>query len=642
MLDSHREWKNVGRLTGVVFAVVALLYALASSDYFLFDDGPAITANSALTGFEPGSAAAWRDAMGSSRSGPTGRPLAMFTLALSALWTEALNAIPFKLGNLLLHLACGAALLAFLLELERGARQVSSRPWPVLLPWLTVALWLLAPIHVSTVLYPVQRMAQLSALFVLLGLYLFTRWRGRWAVRGANPAEVFAAGLWLVLIGCLAVFSKENGVLLLWLLPLLESIVFRGRWRGTERRCLQAAALVALVAPVILVTLIFLLAPELLRAGYANRDFTLEERVLTQLRVLWHYAAWLLLPLPGQLGFLHDTVPVSTGWLAPSTTLLAGCGWLLLLSLVAVCRRSCPWLLFGLLFFLIGHSLESSVLALEMVFEHRNYLPAVGLCLLLAGVLCELIRLLPAVSSQLLLAVYFLPLLLLLTLRTASWGDEMRMADDNVRYHPDSPRGHYFLSRAYERRYRSALVEGDIANREDLLRAREQLVRMAELAPDSMVPYSALYLFDERWFFGNPQQADWLAALLAGAGKPVLSASEVNGLSAVLETLLEDCGERVRFARSLLDQLLSGSRATLRWELHRYSLAACGAVEESPQAVLARLLERYPNSVQLQYSRLAAAVESDDVAGMYAVVGRILELDEERKELSRLRTLVAN
>jgi protein O-mannosyl-transferase len=633
--------KIIKRWLALVFAIVALLYAGFTGDYFLFDDRPAITANTALTGLDASSAGAWRDAILSSNAGPTGRPLAMLSLTLDAAWQDTLSAIPFKFTSLLIHLACGVLLLAFLLQLH-GAQSAPGLRLGAPVLALAVALWLVAPLHVSTVLYPVQRMAQLAALFVLLGLYLFARWRNRWAQQGASAAELLAAALWLGLVTLAAVLSKENGLLLLWLLPLVEWAVFRGRWAGLERRWLSSLALLALVLPLLLVLAVLLWSPDAILAGYGQREFSFAERLLTQLRILWTYVGWFVLPLPGQLGFLHDTVPVSTGWLSPASTALAAIAWVLVLAAAIRGARSRPWFLFGLLFFLIGHSMESSVLALELVFEHRNYLPSVGLALLLAGALAEIAHRLPAFNARLLLLAYCLPLLLLLGLRTHTWGDELRLAESNARYHPDSPRGQYFLSRAYTKRHEEALARNGRSDLDDLLRARAALQRMATLEPESLVAPAALYLLDARWFPGNPEQAVALDTLQAQAAKPVLSASEVNGLNAVLDHLLRGCEERASRAPGLFEALRVGGTNPLAWDLARYDIARCGLSGLEPQQVLAELEQRYPGNLRVQYLRLAANVESNDVAAMYATVARIQALDKGRRQVSRLRALVAD
>ena len=625
-----------------VFIVCTVFYAASAGDYFLFDDVPALTANTALAHMDSSRASAWRDVILSSNAGPTGRPLAMFSLALNAAWQDPLSAIPFKRTNLLIHLLCGLLLLGCLVQLQRAqsAAAVSCLGIPAM--GLAVALWLLAPLHVSTVLYPVQRMAQLATLFALLGLYLYTRWRNRWAEHGASVAELVAAGLWLGLVTLAAVMSKENGLLLLWLLPLVEWVFLRGRWAGGELPWLRRLALLALVLPPLLVAAVLLGTPEYILAGYGQRDFSFGERLLTQLRVLWHYVGWFVLPLPGQLGFLHDDIPVSTGWFAPGTTALAAVAWVLALAAALRATRACPWLLFGLLFFLIGHSMESSVLALEMVFEHRNYLPSVGLAIVLAGALTTVARRLPTIEPRLLLLAFGLPLLLLLGLRTHTWGDELRLAQFNARHHPDSARGQYFLSRALTKRYENALARDGQAELDDLLAARAALQRMAALEPDSMVAQAALYLLDARWFPGNPEQEIALDALLARADKLVLSASEVNGLNAVLGHLVKGCGPGVARAFALVEVLRAADTSPLDWDTARYSIARCGVDGLEPRQLLAELEQQYPGNIGVQYLRLAASVETNDVAAMYVAVARIQALDTGRRQVSRLRALVAD
>ena len=40
---------------------------------------------------------------------------------------------------------------------------------------------------------------------------------------------------------------------------------------------------------------------------------------------------------------------------------------------------------YGLLFYPIAHTIESTVWPLELYFEHRNYLPSIGLSILMLG-----------------------------------------------------------------------------------------------------------------------------------------------------------------------------------------------------------------------------------------------------------------
>lgn len=60
---------------------------------------------------------------------------------------------------------------------------------------------------------------------------------------------------------------------------------------------------------------IFLILPKYADpAVYLNRNFTLDDVLLSQLRVLPLYLGWMLLPRPNSLTFYYDNYPVLHGW----------------------------------------------------------------------------------------------------------------------------------------------------------------------------------------------------------------------------------------------------------------------------------------------------------------------------------------
>ena len=96
------------------------------------------------------------------------------------------------------------------------------------------------------------------------------------------------------------------------------------------------------------------------------RDFTPWERILTQSRVLFFYLGLLAFPHIRSFGLYHDDFVLSTGLLTPWTTLASVLLWALLAALALWgVRRRALWS-FGLLWYLVGHSLESSLVALEL------------------------------------------------------------------------------------------------------------------------------------------------------------------------------------------------------------------------------------------------------------------------------------
>ncbi len=374
------------------------------------------------------------------QSGPLGRPVAMASFLLDAVWFGN-DSTAAKRTNLLIHLACGW--LVFLLALRVLGRTPRATSNPQLLAALIAGLWLLMPIHVSSVLYLVQRMALLSAFFVLAGLLWYVVFRERIA-QGRSGS----LALWLGLpaFAALAALSKENGVLLLPLASLIEWCCFRPG--AGERRPRSVLALHGLFVgiPTLVGLAVLTLRPEWLLAGYEGRHFTLGERLLTQPRVLWDYVRNVLLPHVPSLGLFHDAYPPSTGLLSPKSTLVAIAAWLAVIVAAIMLRARRPLFTFGVGFFLIGHAVESTVLPLEIYFEHRNYLPAVGLSFCVAAVILAIAERLPRTTRAfrvvgLVLSIAVPTVLGLATFgRAQVWSSETSLYLQELHFNGDSPR----------------------------------------------------------------------------------------------------------------------------------------------------------------------------------------------------------
>lgn len=348
------------------------------------------------------------------RSGPLGRPLAYFTLMLNA---QLGGAEPFgyKAFNLLLHLGC-AALAALLL---RGLlrHQGSAEPRANALGLALAALWALHPLHVSTVLYVVQRMTMLAAMAQLAALWLYLE--ARLAGDPARARRLLYVAVPLVLLA--GVLGKETAVLALPLLLLLEF-----SWFAAAPRPPWLRGWLALLALPLLAGGVWLaFAPGRLVDAFDGREFDLAQRLLTQPRVLGDYLLAWYWPADAQLGLYRDGYPLSEGWRTPATTWAWTLALSVLLALAFALRRRLPWCWFGLAWFAVGHALEGSVLPLEAYFEHRNYLPSLGLAMMLL----DLAALRRAPARALLTAGVVLALALAgLTLQRArQWGDVDRL-----------------------------------------------------------------------------------------------------------------------------------------------------------------------------------------------------------------------
>ncbi len=333
------------------------------------------------------------DVLTDNPSGPLGRPVAMASFLLDLYLLDG-GVWGAKLTNLLIHLSTGVLVWLFSLQVFTALGASRRRECAL---WVA-AFWLLAPLLVSTTLYMVQRMAQLATLFSLVALSAYLHWR-RDGEGGGWRSPWWPIALLAVV---LAVLSKENALLVLPLLVLVELAVLQPRDHprvggGLVDHLLKlhvGLAALGLLAVAAYLMLFF----DGLVAGYGIRDFTLIERLLTQPRILWHYLAQLLWVDSQALGLYHDAYPFSTGLTSPRSTLWALLALLLVVpaALLALRYKVMRGVGFGLLFFLVGHALEGSVFPLELYFEHRNYLPAVGVFIALVAGLGALAERLPA------------------------------------------------------------------------------------------------------------------------------------------------------------------------------------------------------------------------------------------------------
>lgn len=351
---------------------------------FLFDDAPNLQSLSLI-----GGEVSWqhlKDYLNTGVAGPVGRPLSLLSFLLNATDWPA-QPWPFKYTNVLIHALNSLLVFWFTLLIVRRVNGASTAG--VVVAGLVSMLWAFNPYHVSTVLYVVQRMAMLSAMFVLLGLILY--FKGRIALEARSRPRL---GMLLIItayvVGAgLGVLSKENAALFVLMVPLVEWLFFSGHDRSLPLRAQWTVrGMVAVPALLFVVAMIFQW-PALADEYRWSRAFTLEERLLTQTRAVGYYLWRYLVPGTDYVGIYGDGFEKSTGLLAPASTMI----WVLihavLIALAVKVRRITPLLSFGILFFYVAHLMESSVVPLELFFEHRNYLPSAFLFASIVAVLAK-------------------------------------------------------------------------------------------------------------------------------------------------------------------------------------------------------------------------------------------------------------
>ncbi len=497
--------------------------ALKTSSFRLTDDGPALY-----------------------------RPVARLTFALNWYVNQS-RVFGYHVVNILLHwMTAGLLFLTCrqLLSLPRSAFSGGAgRAYAAALA--AALLWCLNPIQTQAVTYIVQRMTVMAAMFFLAALWLY--------IRGRQQRGIAAAGHFFGVVICflLAVGSKENAVILPLTLLLVEVCFFQDLDSQRNRRRLWwASGMVLVLGAVVGITAYFILHQGNYTGfleAYRERPFTLGQRLLTEPRVVLAYLGQIFFPAPWRLSVEHD-ITVSTSLWHPWTTLPAmlGIGALALAGLLQI--RSRPLFAFAVLFFLINHSVESTFLPLELVFEHRNYLPSMFLFLPLAAGAAAWMRRHGGHGRLAPAAWVLVGCVLVLTAvwthqRNAVWKSERSLWEDVLTKVPDSGRAHHNLAWGYYQKHRKY----------------DQAIAHYRLA---------LKFSDNR----KPRQ---------------VGATHLN-----LGLLLMDRGEFAEAARHLAAATAARPEEVKPAYLHAVVLSAGGRLEQA-EAILSRLRAKRPGNVQL-------------------------------------------
>ena len=300
------------------------------------------------------------------------RPVATLSFALNY-YLGKLRVGGYHAVNILIHLISSVFLYLFLFDTLRLPSQrgrYGSIAYPVAL--LATVLWAANPVQSQAITYIVQRMTSLAGMFYIMAMYIYLKARtgdGKWR----NT---------LLLVMCffsyvLAFGSKENAAILPIALLMFEVLVIQEDPGTFLRKHKWRLALV--LGGTLLLGLGYLYVKRggilTFMSGYGARPFSLDERLLTEPRVLLFYISLLLYPVPGRLNISH-TIDISTSLFSPMSTFLslaviAG----MVLFLLAIARRHALLSFCGLFFFL-NHLIESTVFPLELIYEHRNYVPS--------------------------------------------------------------------------------------------------------------------------------------------------------------------------------------------------------------------------------------------------------------------------
>jgi tetratricopeptide (TPR) repeat protein len=436
------DWDLLANLgfVGIMLAATLLVYANSFSVPFLFDDYAQITNPRANLELKSLSFSAFQDLL--EKSGAKHRPLSVITLALNH-YFGGTDPFGYHAVNLAIHFLTGLLLFFwFLVTLRliwpKNPDESESAPSLLALNWiafLAALIWLLHPVQTNAVTYIVQRMTSLAAFFYILSMLLYAKGRISLIDGQKGRAAAFFAGC-LVSALC-ALTSKEIAATLPFLILFYEWFFFQNLRRISGKYIVGGGLAAVLVFG--LLTWMFLGPNPLDRilSTYGFWGFTLEERVLTEFRVLAFYLGLLAFPYPGRLHLDYD-YPLSHSLLQPPATLPSIFMVAALVVISLYFARKERLLVFAIVWYLGTLIIESSVIGIEIIYEHRLYLSSAMICLAAAYLAWRGFRRKRAVTAALLVIAcvfgYWTHQ------RNETWSDPVAFWEDNVQKTPRDPR----------------------------------------------------------------------------------------------------------------------------------------------------------------------------------------------------------
>ncbi len=419
--------------------VIVLLYANTFQSPYIFDDSQNILNNylikiTALSLEDLKKAATFSPNMR--------RALPNMSFALNY-YFDGSNVWGYHLGNIIIHV-----LTAFFFYLLAQAtlnlpsmKKHIQRPAEIAL--IAALVWAVHPLQTNGVTYIVQRMTSMASLFYIIALFCYLK--ARITNKVIQKTLLFSG---TIIFGVMALFSKENSGMLPVMIAGYEIFFLQGPSRLQDRKKILMILSGALV--IFLFICLFMLGTHPLDSilgGYGGRDFTLGERLLTQTRIIFHYLTLLVLPLPSRLNLAYD-YQLSTGLLAPPQTMLAIVGIAGLIFLIFFLFKRNRLTSFAIFWFLVNLAVESTFIPLELIFEHRMYLPS--MFLILAGIAWVYRLFSTRINTSRMTLFILIALLSLFTWqRNGVWKNEITLWSDVVEKSPVSLRGHGNLGLAY-------------------------------------------------------------------------------------------------------------------------------------------------------------------------------------------------
>lgn len=426
--------RTIAALLALV-AAVAAVYCNSLRAPFIFDDYASIIQNPHIRGFW----SALRETSDPDTVTVMGRPVLQVSLwanyALGGLDVRGYHAV-----NIAIHILSAWTLFDLIRVTLRSAvlrvryGQVSNG-----LALAISLLWAVHPLHTESVTYVVQRAESLAGLFYLLTVYCFARGAG-----SARPGKWYALSVLACMLGIGTKEVLATAPIVVWLYDRtfasgsFGQALIRRKWYYLALACTWGAVGYVLAAG---------------GDRGSSAGFGLGTKwwayALSQFQVIVHYLRLSFWPNPLVLDYGAE-VAKGAAQIVPYALVIA-----LLAGATVLALQYWPALGFlGAWFFAILAPTSSVVPLLDIMFEHRMYLPLAAVAALVVAAADALWRdgsgrqRVSAIWPGLALALALIALGWRTLERNNEYRDAVALWESNLRHRPNNPRAHYNLGYA--------------------------------------------------------------------------------------------------------------------------------------------------------------------------------------------------
>jgi tetratricopeptide (TPR) repeat protein len=448
-------WPSLHILLIILFSLIAYSNTFESS--FHFDDEIFIVKNPIVKDLryfaEPSYASDFRDHFEYKTF--KRRYIGYFTFALNYKF-HGLHVTGYHILNLLIHI-CTSLLLYFFIMLTfktPSLRNSAIRDYARYIALFTALLFACHSLQTQAVTYIWQRVTSLCTMFYLLSLVAYIKWR---LTREGTCLKTIPLYLISLISAILAMKTKEIAFMLPVMLVLYEMIFFEG---NMKKRFLYLIPFLVtmLIIPLTLMSMdkpVEELIGDASETIRGNTPLSRGEYLLTEFRVLVTYLRLIFLPVHQNLYYDYPRYDSFFNIEVLSSFVFLALIFALSVYILFRYRKTVPHtrlIAFGIIWFFINLLLESSIIPLNnVIFEHRMYLPSVGIFSALSIVIFIAIKRWEAYKRVItvMLTVIIIVMTGVTYARNTVWKDEITLWQDVVNKSPNEAGGYNNLCIEY-------------------------------------------------------------------------------------------------------------------------------------------------------------------------------------------------